>query len=580
MKFFLRSLFGLSIAFFLVSTVGIMPVFAQDADAPPPPPPIPSVDVPDHCTATGGDGVAHAYGPSQFLGICALVAAKEQGAVSAYQLTYDNTFGFFVRSLNGVTPSATQYWALYKNGAYSDSGLSSMAVVYNDLLTFQLTDWTDSSAVGSPVSFKVGTLISSPSPSSTAGGGGSGLSLHAPFDVPLALAFLEKAQRADGSFDSPLLSDWVAIAFGVGGAGDSQRKLFQYFSSNPPSLQSIPDYERHAMALQSLGINPYSGTSIDYITPIVNGFDGKQIGDASLVNDDIFAVFPLLYAGYSTDDDVIRKTVLFILSKQMPNGSWENSVDLTSAAVQALSLAGQPSDTRGAISAGMNYVRSKQQTDGGIGNSFSTSWSLQAIAAVPGSNLNWANGYYTPQYYLATLQQRDGGLEPVGTASDARLWATAYAIPAIQGKTWGSLLSSFARPALNQNIEQAATTTQTTTTEQIIPAIASAARIEPAGVSEKLPDVAAPAQEAPAEQAPEAPAPEPAASAEAATVLASTSPQFVQAAAIATVDYGAFFSFLWLLIVLLFIAIIAGAALYLRKRRRLRKFGGSSEQKQ
>src|SRR3989344_1675959 len=105
----------------------------------------PAVNVPNHCTASDTGGVAHTY-TGQFLGICALVAAKEQGAVNDYELIYDNSFGFYLQSLNGIIPSATQYWALYKNSAFSSDGLSSMTLVEGDVLAFQQSHATQ--AVG------------------------------------------------------------------------------------------------------------------------------------------------------------------------------------------------------------------------------------------------------------------------------------------------------------------------------------------------------------------------------------------------------------------------------------------------
>ena len=421
----------------------------------------PAVNVPNHCTASDTGGVAHTY-TGQFLGICALVAAKEQGAVNDYELIYDNSFGFYLQSLNGITPSATQYWALYKNSAFSSDGLSSMTLVEGDVLAFQLTDWTDNSAIGAPVAFTVNLAVSTPSVSGPTTGASS-LTLHDPFDVPLALAFLERKQRADGSFDSLLLSDWIAISLAGGGAGDAKSKLAQYFIANPPIFENITDFERHAMALQALGINPYNGTSMDYITPIVKGFDGTQVGDISLVNDDVFAIFPLMHAGYSTDDDIIRKTIAFIVSKQLTNGSWENSVDMTAASIQALSLVRQLSGAQPAITSAANYLHTQEKTDGGFGNSFSTSWALQAIAVLSDSQIDWSSGHNTPRYYLATLQQTDGGIEPVSDDINKRLWATAYAIPAIEGKVWGSLLHSFDRPMVRHEPELNATTTAITT---------------------------------------------------------------------------------------------------------------------
>ena len=410
---------------------------------PPPPPPILSVNVADHCTASDSGGTAHTYSTSQFLGICALVAAQEQGAVSSYQLTYDNTFGFYVQTLNGTAPSATQYWALYKNGAYSDAGLSTMTIVSGDQLSFQLTDWTDNSTIGSPVLFKIGTLISPPA-ATTAGGGSGGIWMHPPFDVPAAFEYLESVQNSDGSFGSPMLNDWVAIASAVGESPTLRAKLTAYETAHPVISTVVTENERHAMALEALGINPYSGTPVDYIEPIIRSFDGTQFGDPSLVNDDIFAIFPLLHAGYEKNDPVIASTTAFILSRQGTSGLWNDSVDLTAAAIQALRLMPDSGNVRYAISKATGYLRDKQLEDGSFGAPYSSSWMLQAIAAMNGTATDWQQDSYTPDYYLATLQDSDGGVHASSTAD--RVWATAYAIPGIRRATWDSLLSSFAKP--------------------------------------------------------------------------------------------------------------------------------------
>ncbi|OGG78285.1 hypothetical protein A3A36_02970 [Candidatus Kaiserbacteria bacterium RIFCSPLOWO2_01_FULL_52_12b] len=288
----------------------------------------------------------------------------------------------------------------------------------------------------------------SPPPPAAGGGGGGGNISHTQLNVSTALAYLAEQQQSDGSFDSSFLSDWAAFAFAAADPGDAKTKLREYLTAASPALLSVTDYERHAMALEALGINPYSGTAIDYITPIVNAFDGTQIGDASLDNDDIFALFPLLHAGYGTDDALIQKTIAFILSRQGINGSWDGSVDMTAAAVQALAHVTLLPNVSATIERAEAYLHAGQQASGGFGNSFSTSWVLQAIAATNESLDRWAPTGYTPQDYLATFQQLDGGVEPTSSDVQTRVWATAYAIPASLNRTWDSLLQSFAKPSL------------------------------------------------------------------------------------------------------------------------------------
>src|SRR3989338_1369790 len=116
-----------------------------------------SVNVPLKCTVVDTDGVSHAYS-GQYLGVCALFAARGEGAVGAYTLQ-NFSFGLFLQSLNGITPGATEYWALYKNGTEASVGLTDMVVVQGDTLLFRLTDFTTNAQICSPVEFSIGSLV-------------------------------------------------------------------------------------------------------------------------------------------------------------------------------------------------------------------------------------------------------------------------------------------------------------------------------------------------------------------------------------------------------------------------------------
>src|SRR3989344_5148602 len=129
----------------------------------------PTVNVTDGCTVVDTAGASHIYNQSgQFLGICALKAAQDQGAIIAYTLQ-NFSFGLFLQSLNGTAPSATQFWNLYKNGTEASVGLSDLAIATEDILKFQLTDFTDNSQIGSPIIFNIGKLTTTVA--ATRGGG-------------------------------------------------------------------------------------------------------------------------------------------------------------------------------------------------------------------------------------------------------------------------------------------------------------------------------------------------------------------------------------------------------------------------
>ncbi len=298
-------------------------------------------------------------------------------------------------------------------------------------------------ATSTPVSPPPDAATSTESTPSSTGGGGGGSSQS--FDVKRALSYLTSQQQSDGSFGSSLINDWAALAYVSGGSKNAA--LCRYLHSTASELSSVTDYERHAMALLACGINPYSGTAVDHIAPILSAFDGTQIGDAHLDNDDIFALFPLLAAGYDTDDLIIQKTTAFIISTQNQSGAWDSSIDMTAAAVQALSQVESLPGVPEALAKAKEYLHGGQQSDGGFGNSFSTSWALQAIAALGESNSLWSPSGHSGEDYLASRQESDGGVEPVATSAETRAWVTAYAIPGVRGDTWSDLLESFPKPA-------------------------------------------------------------------------------------------------------------------------------------
>lgn len=367
----------------------------------------------------------------------------------------DNTYSALTGVTIGIKNSGgTEVTTSAVNGSgeatftLSDAGSYVLGITQD--FYFPSTNLTITAAPAASTSTPEAPSSSSSSNTSSGGGGGGGsggtsAGSRPQFDVPKALAFLAAQQKQDGSFSNDLLTDWSAIAFSLRGADDAYGKLRTYLQGSVASPASVTDYERHAMALQALDINPYSGTPKDYISPIILAFDGTQIGDASLVNDDIFAIFPLVKMGYGMGDDVFAKTVAHIFERQLQNGSWENSVDLTAASMQALSLSSSPS-AASAISKAREFLKTRQVPDGGFGNDFSTSWVLMALAALNESSYSWIVDGKIPTDPLAISQQADGGVGLSANGADNRIWATAYAIPGASNKTWNNLLKSFPKP--------------------------------------------------------------------------------------------------------------------------------------
>jgi len=224
------------------------------------------------------------------------------------------------------------------------------------------------------------------------------------------------------------------------------------------------------MALMALGIDPRSGTRVDHIAQIVRAFDGRQFGDVNEYNDDVFAIIVLRKAGYPENDSMLNGARDHILSLQGKNGMW-SGVDMTAAVIQGLSLIEQTSAVVDAKAKGIEYLRTSQGVDGGFGNSYATSWVIQAILAYGESPAGWLAGGNHPLQALRLYQNEDGGIGEVSEGKASRIWATAYAIPSAHERTWASLLHDYAPPILSsgQSVElYSSTTTSESTTTPII----------------------------------------------------------------------------------------------------------------
>jgi len=408
-----------------------------------------NIVVPSSCSVTDSSGAIHNYpksnSPQGLLGVCALVSAKNAGIINSFEFI-DFGFGLFLNSINGIStsPDWDLYWALYLNDNYAMVGLSDLVVKSGDKISLIYSSFS----TGQQFDRVILHVVSEEKKQSSAG------VAYGSFNVDKAVSFILSKQNQNGSFENDIFTDWIAIALSSyqkfsslenkEKLDNSIEKLKDYLilNTNPGESLGSPvlSFIRRAMALMSLGINPYFGTNINYIEAIVNSFDGEQIGDKNLVNDDIFGLLVLKKAGYDISEDIIQKTIIFILSKQKDNGSWENSVDMTAAAIQSLSLFSDDDNVKNALKKARDYLFSKQEVNGSFGNQDSTSWAMQAISALNEDWRNWRKNNNTPADYLMIYQKEDGRIDSANA-----LWSTAYAVPAGIGKHWGIILKDFSK---------------------------------------------------------------------------------------------------------------------------------------
>jgi hypothetical protein len=422
------------------------------------------IDLPDACAVTDTDGTIHNFpkedSVSSFLAICAIASAQEAGHINDFEVANNADFGLYVTSVDGISPNESEYWALWLNEGFAECGIGCLPLTQGDMLSLVLTNWATETE-GTTLSLRIRSLVTSsgeetPSEDNPGGGGGndnpnSDGTGTAEFNTGDALSYLKGVQAGDGSFEnSEFYTDWAAIAYGAGNVtGSAKSSLLDYMRSHNSLSSLLTDNERRAMAILALGEDPYDFEGVNYIEAIIQEFDGEQFGDDDIVNDDMFALIPLANAGYDEDDEVVTETISFILSQQRSNGSWEGSVDVTAAAIQALKEFDSVDGVDEALENAANYIQNSQRSDGGWGNISSTSWAMQAESAL---NASWEKEGKNGLDYLAQKQENaknNGAVLPVSETAENTIWNTSYAIPAGLGKTWSEIMDSVSRPREN-----------------------------------------------------------------------------------------------------------------------------------
>ncbi len=278
-----------------------------------------------------------------------------------------------------------------------------------------------------------------------------GTTTKAQFNLEKAFDFLISKQKENGSFGEEIYTDWSGVALASGTHQEQTIKLIKYLVTNKSAGTMLTDYERHALVLLSLGLNPYNTNGENYVGKITASFDGKQFGDVHEDNDDIFAVIVLTHAGYKTDEKMLNDSVDFILGRQKENGSWDESVDMTGAGIEALTTMADKSETPQnkklllAITKAKDFLKQNQKDTGGWANVSATSWAIEGIRALGENPADWKVGENTPLDYLGANQDTDGGIK--NENEKTKLWETAYAITAYTGKTWNKIMQTYEKPA-------------------------------------------------------------------------------------------------------------------------------------
>jgi len=361
--------------------------------------------------------------------------------------------GAFITSINDISGYTSQdengndvyhYWSWSLNSSYAETSLNEYELGAGDLISLDFVD---------PVGETPPEDIP-PAENPSSGGGGSGSSRKKiTFDTDEAVSFLYSRQKENGSWDEDIYTDWTAVSLASLKNQKTEPiiKLTKYLSENEVSGGFLTDYERRAMALMAMGLNPYNTNYENYIKKITDSFDGKQFGNVQEDNDDIFALIVLQNAGFTQTDKMIIDDIAFILSKQKENGSWDESVDMTSAAIQAI-IATAGENIENELAKAKEFLKDNQEDNGGWGNVSSTAWVIGGILALSEKPEDWEKDDNTPLDYFAKNQGSDGGIK--NDNAQNKIWETAYALTAFSGKTWNQIMQKFEKPKEEITLEK------------------------------------------------------------------------------------------------------------------------------
>jgi hypothetical protein len=245
-----------------------------------------------------------------------------------------------------------------------------------------------------------------------------------------ALDYLRSVQGSDGKIEGFSASAWVVMGIAAAGEDPNTWKndpanpsIVDYLETNAATATAANAYSKMIMAAVAAGEDPTDFGGRDFVALLEAEYDGTQIGDDGILNDDFWGVMALVAAGKDpATSTIIQDSVAFIIANQdATNHGWStgtgeeslSDVDNTAAAIMALIAAGQ-SPGSAAVSNGLAYMQSQQQDNGGFlswgaTNADTDAWGICAINAAGEVATDWDSGAGNdPVDDLLNFQQNGG----------------------------------------------------------------------------------------------------------------------------------------------------------------------------
>ncbi len=283
------------------------------------------------------------------------------------------------------------------------------------------------------------------------------------FAVVSGLFFNAGVSRGDTNasiayLKSKPLTAWTIMALVAAGESPSLETL-----KTVTSDKAI-DFEAPILALTAAGKDPRNFGSVDLVAKLKSFSDGAQLGDATILNDDVFGILALLSAGESRESTAVSSTLRFVKARQNGDGGWGYAVggtsdtNTTAAAVMALRAAEVPANDA-SLTKAIDYLKAAQNGDGGFpydpksawgtdSDASSDAWSIMAIKSAGQDPAAWQKDGKSPANHLQTLRAESGAFtyQP-GAGEDAFTpTTTSYAVIALANKFFPLRVISPAAP--------------------------------------------------------------------------------------------------------------------------------------
>ncbi|XJZ28831.1 DUF4430 domain-containing protein [Bacillota bacterium Lsc_1132] len=310
----------------------------------------------------------------------------------------ESKYGKFITSIDGVTPTGSDYWAFYVNGKKAAVGADSYHLQPGDQISFQYETWQSADN---------GSNSSTGSNNSSA-------------TAPISSSELQNAiDRAAEYTLKNQVGEWDVIALKQAGKtipASYLENVTKQIADKQGKFSRITDVERYILGILAAGGDPTKVNGYNLVESVYYGNVSKQglngVAYALIALDS--AQFPVPETAQWTRE----KLVSLLLQKQNSDGGWAwdgstiSDVDSTAMLLSALAPYKDRADVKAKVDAAVRYL-SQQYLGGKINNSSSAAQTVIALSSL-GIDANgslFAKDGTSILKYLLSFQNADGGFD-------------------------------------------------------------------------------------------------------------------------------------------------------------------------